>query len=322
MRFSKGTRIDGDRYLKPSKDSYLWRLLTWLSIVFAIAYGLICLFLYVRQDYIIYQANQHITPSYPADSDFQLSYRDVWINVPNSTARIHGWWFDSPSATQPMVAIPNEPVNIVTAPKTILYLCGRGGSKTHYNNLARIKGFQQLGFSVLAIDYRGYGLSEGNLPNEARLYEDSQAAWRYLTENRQILPQDIFIYGESLGGAIAIDLAVQQPNAAGLIVQSSFTSMVEQIAQFRPSLRIFPLKLIINQRFNSVKKVRSLSLPVLFLHGTGDTIVDYKMSQKLYSAAPEPKILFLIPEAEHLRLYNPEHSYLQAIQNFVEQILK
>ena len=319
MKFLKGDRID-DKKFKLKINRYLRQLTTQLLIILAVAYGLSCLFIYLRQDYIIYRANQHISPSSPADSDFQLDYRDVWIDVPKSTARIHGWWFDRPSATQPIVAIPNEPVNILNAPKTILYLCGRGGSKTHYNNLARIKGFQQLGFSVLAIDYRGYGLSEGDLPNEARLYEDSQATWQYLIANKKISPEDIFIYGESLGGAIAIDLAVKHPIAAGLIVQSSFTSMVEQIAQFRPIFKIFPLKLIINQQFNSIEKVRSLSLPVLFLHGTGDTIVNYKMSQKLYSAAPEPKILFLIPEAEHLRLYKPEHSYLQAIQNFVEQI--
>jgi len=196
-------------------------------------------------------------------------------------------------------------------------LCGRGGSKTHYNNLARIKGFQQLGFSVLAIDYRGYGLSQGELPNETRLYEDSQAAWNYLTIQRQIEPQDIVIYGESLGGAVAIDLANKHSEAAGLIVQSSFTSMNAQIKQLYPVLSIFPLNLILHQRFESIAKVQQLSLPVLFIHGTADKIVNYEMSGKLYDAAPQPKTLFYIPGAEHLRLYQPENSYLKAIEKFV-----
>ncbi|MEM8831539.1 MAG: alpha/beta fold hydrolase [Cyanobacteria bacterium P01_G01_bin.19] len=200
----------------------------------------------------------------------------------------------------------------------MLYFCGRGGSKIHYNNLARIKGFLQLGFSVLAIDYRGYGLSEGDLPNESRLYEDARTAWNYLTVIRKIVDRDIVIYGESLGGAIAIDLALEQTQAAGLIVQSSFPSMAEQIERFRPSLRIFPLKAIVNQHFNSIAKVPSLSMPVLFLHGTADTIVDYTMSQKLYNAASEPKTLFYIKGGEHLRLYKPgKHSYLSAIADFV-----
>ena len=174
MRFLKGDRIDGKRYLKIKSDRFFSKLTTRLLTVLAIVYVLTCLFIYVR-DYILYRANQHISPSSP-NSDFRLDYQDVWLDVPKSTASIHGWWFNAPSATQPIVATANELGNILTTSKTILYLCSRGGSKTHYNSLARIKGFEQLGFSVLAIDYRGYGLSEESLPNEIRLYEDSQAA--------------------------------------------------------------------------------------------------------------------------------------------------
>ena len=311
MRFLARDRNLDQRYFKQ-------KLVKHLFIALALSYLLMCLFLYLRQDFIIYSANQHISSSSPQNSDFQLDYQNIWISLPNSSFRIHGWWFDVPNPTKPVIAIPNEPTNILTIPKTMLYLCGRGGSKTHYNSLARIKGFQQLGFSVLAIDYRGYGLSEGGLPNETRLYEDSQAAWDYLTKNRGILPQDIFIYGESLGGAIAIDLAIKQPDAAGLIVQSSFTTMAKQIAQFRPGLKIFPLSLIVNQHFDSLAKVRSLSMPVLFLHGTADEIVDSHMSQQLFDAAPEPKTLFYIPGAKHFRLYQSgKHSYLEAIKDFV-----
>lgn len=298
--------------------SYIYPIVTRLLLSFAIAYFLSCIWLYWRQEQILYQPNHNIAPASPQDPDFKLSYQNVWIDVFNSPAQIHGWWFDAPSVTKPVIAIPHEPVNILTHPKTILYFCGRGGSKTHYNNLARIKGFQQLGFSVLAIDYRGYGLSEGQLPNESRLYQDSQAAWDYLTIKRQIFSQDIVIYGESLGGAVAIDLAVRQPLVAGLIVQSSFTSMAEQIKQFYPALNIFPLNLILHQRFESINKVKQLGMPVLFLHGTADTIVNSQMSGKLYAAATEPKTLFYIPGAEHLRLYQPgKDSYLLAIKNFM-----
>lgn len=309
-----------DGYYRRKSYRSLYQIVVRFLLIWAIAYFLTCIFLYFRQNYIIYAPKHQITEYFPTDTHFQLEYQNVWINIPNSKARIHGWWFDAPSASQPTIAIPNEPVNIMTAPKTMLYLNGRGGSKTRFNNLARIKGFQQLGFSVLAIDYRGYGLSEGRLPNESRLYEDSQAAWKYLTTTRQISPQDIVIYGESLGGAIAIDLAVTQPNAAGLIVQSSFTSMSQQIKQIRPGLRIFPLKLILHQRFDSINKVKSLAMPVLFLHGTADSVVNYKMSRQLYYAAPEPKTLFFISGGEHLRLYKPgKDSYLLAIKNFMWQ---
>lgn len=295
------------------RGKYRW--LKYLAAVIAVAYTLGGIWLYLFQEQLLYQPHHKIKFSTP--EDFQLVYQNVWIEVPNSAAQIHGWWFAAPKRNQPVVAIPNEPINILTTPKTMLYFCGRGGSKTHYNNLARIKGFQQLGFSVLAIDYRGYGLSEGELPNETRLYQDSQAAWSYLLRERNLKPQDIIIYGESMGGAVALDLAVAQPNAAGLIVQSSFTSMAAQAKEYYPILNIFPLSSILHQRFDSVTKVKRLSMPVLFIHGTADTIVNYQMSQGLYTAAPEPKTLFYIPGAEHLRLYQPENSYLRAIKNFV-----
>lgn len=301
------------RYLVLNQRSSNFRYLKSFLLVFAIAYSAGCTWLYLRQSSILYQPNHNIPLSTP--QDFQLSYQNVWLDVDNSPAQIHGWWFAAP--TQPIVAVANEPIDILPTPKTMLYLCGRGGSKTHYNNLARIKGFQQLGFSVLAIDYRGYGLSEGQLPNETRLSEDSQAAWKYLTSDRQIKPEDILIYGESLGGAVAIDLATKQTDAAGLIVQSSFTSMATQIRQLYPILSIFPLNSILHQRFASIEKVSQLSMPVLFIHGTADKIVRSKMSGELYNAAPEPKTLFYIPGGEHLRLYKPEYSYLSAIEKFV-----
>ena len=307
MRYLVRKQTFTGRHLKANKS--LWGVL----LLIAIAYSATCIGLYLRQSKILYQPNHNIPPSKP--QDFQLSYQNVWLSVPNDSNQIHGWWFAAP--TQPVIAIPNEPSNILASPKTILYFCGRGGSKTHYNNLARIQGFQQLGFAVLAIDYRGYGLSEGELPNEARLYEDATVAWNYLTNDRQIKPEEIIIYGESLGGAVAIELATQHPEAAGLIVQSSFTSMVEQVKQLYPIAQIFPLDLMLHQRFASIDKVQQLSLPVLFIHGTADKIVDHKMSGKLYAAASEPKTLFYIPGAQHLRLYQPEHSYLSAIENFV-----
>ncbi len=316
MRFLERERFYDGYYRRRSYD-YLHQILVRFAIVWTIAYLLTCIFLFFRQDYIIYHSSQQIGVASVSVGNFQLDYQDVWIDVPNSKARIHGWWFDAPSKEHPVIALPDEPVNVLTTPKTILYLCGKSNKKYYYN-LTRIQGFQQLGFSVLGIDYRGYGLSEGRSPNESRLYEDGRVTWEYLTKQRQISPQDIIIYGESLGGAVAIDLAVKQNNAAGLIVQSSFTSMVEQIRQLRPGLSIFPLRLIVHQRFNSLEKVKSLEIPVLFLHGTADTVVDYKMSRQLYYAAPEPKTLFFVPDGEHRRLYQPgKHSYLLAIADFV-----
>ena len=187
-----------------------------------------------------------------------------------------------------------------------------------YNYLARVSAFQQLGFSVLVFDYRGYGLSEGDFPHELQVYEDGQAAWQYLRDVRQIPPEQIFIYGESLGGAIALDLAINHPEAGGLIMQSSFTSMAEAISH-KTLLQIFPINLLLSQRFDSLSKIQSLKVPVLFLHGKSDSVVPAEMSQRLYDAAAGPKQLFMISGADHVRIYQPgEQSYLKAIQKFVE----
>lgn len=254
----------------------------------------------------------------PNSLDFKLPYQDVWIPIAGSQERLNGWWIPASSQQEKFIPLPNEPANILTSPKVILYLCGVGRNMGDYNYLARMSAFRQLGFSVLAFDYRGYGLSEGDFPNELQVYEDSQAAWNYLRKAYQIPPDQILIYGESLGGAIALDLAVKHPEASGLIMQSTFTSMAEVI-KHKSFLRIFPIRLLLTERFDSLSKIRSLQIPVLFLHGNADSVVPYEMSQRLYNFAFEPKQLFIISGADHVRIYKSgENSYLKAIQKFIE----
>jgi hypothetical protein len=166
----------------------------------------------------------------------------------------------------------------------------------------------------------GYGLSEGQFPSETRVYEDAARAWQYLVEERQISPQQIIIYGHSLGGAIAIDLAVKHPDAAGLIVESSFTSMREMVYR-RNIYRAFPVDLILTQRFESIKKVPSLKMPVLFFHGTADSTIPVFMSEKLYAAAGEPKILVIVEGAGHNNLATTAGvKYTQAVENLLKKI--
>ncbi len=211
-------------------------------------------------------------------------------------------------------------MRILKSPKVILYFCGAAGNKGYYNHVARLQGMRQLGFLVLVIDYRGFGSSQGHFPSESQLYQDSQIAWNYLVKVRSIPPEQIVIYGESLGGAIALDLAVKQPEASALIVQSSFTSMAEEV-KHRDWLWMFPVDLLLTQKFDSISKIRSLRIPVLFIHGTADSVVPSYMSQQLYDAAFEPKQILLIPKAEHFRIYQPgSNSYLQAMQKFIEKV--
>jgi uncharacterized protein len=190
-------------------------------------------------------------------------------------------------------------------------------------NVEHANRFHRLGLSVFLIDYRGYGQSQGDFPTESQVYQDAQLAWDYLVKKRGINPNQIYIYGHSLGGAIAIDLAVRHPEAAGLIVEGSFTS-TRAMVDFQKGLYwMFPIDLLLTQRFDSISKVDRLQIPVLFIHGTADTIVPVEMGRKLFDAAPEPKQLYIVPDAGHNNVAEfAGAEYLQKVRQFLEQTNK
>jgi pimeloyl-ACP methyl ester carboxylesterase len=278
------------------------RIFMLLAMLAVVAYIAACLFLLFRQNRFIFFPSKFIETR---PDSFHLDYQEVWLPVKtgvNQSERMYCWWLPAPK----------------TRLGVLLYLHGNGINMGA--NIAYARQFLQLGFSVLTIDYRGYGLSEGGFPTESRVYEDAAAAWDYLVRERKVEPHQIFIYGHSLGGAIAIDLAVRHPDAAGLIVESSFTS-IRQMVDRRGQFWMFPVDLLLTQRFDSIDKVRSLSVPVLFIHGTADTVVPSVMSQQLYAATPAFKQLLLVPGAGHNNVMEVAGSqYLQTVQNFVRQV--
>ncbi len=261
-----------------------------------------CLYLFHRQKYFIFKPPTVIRTTPAA---FNLDYQEVWLPVStalNKASYIHGWWIPAAS--------PEAPV--------WLFLHGNGS--TMGDEVKRPFWFHQLGFSTLMIDYRGYGRSPGKFPTESSVYEDVEAAWNYLTQDRKIPPEKIFVYGHSLGGAIAIDLALQHPEIAGLAIEGSFTSMRSMVDHLYRQFGIFPVNLLLHQRFDSLKKVRLLSMPVLFIHGTGDRLVPAQMSEMLFEAATEPKRLLLVPEAGHHDVGELGGAqYFQALEWLVEQ---
>lgn len=195
---------------------------------------------------------------------------------------LHAWW------------IPAEKITEKTNAPTVLYLHGNFRNMSH--NLENALRYRALGCNLLLVDYRGYGKSTGGKPSETKVYEDAEAAWQYLLKQRGVKPQQTFIYGHSLGGAIAIDLALRHPEAAGLIIESTFTSMQ---AMGELEYGFLPVGLLLNQRFESRQKIAQLKAPVLLIHGTWDKKVPFKMAQQLFEAAPQPKTLVLIEGGEH-----------------------
>lgn len=275
--------------------------LSWIGGVLAIAYLSVALLLWWRQSRFIFYPSETITQT-PAD--LQMSYQDIWLEIKDEE-RIHGWWIPASSQTD--------------SPGVILYLHGNGinvGANVNHANR-----FHRMGFSVFLFDYRGYGRSEGAFPTENSVYQDAKRAWQYLVEERQIPPEQIYLYGHSLGGAVAIELATSHPNAAGIIVESSFTSMRQMVDYQYPVFNLLPINLLLTQRFDSLSKVRSLSMPILLIHGLSDRAVPPYMSESLYEAAPEPKQLFLVPDADHTNTAALSgESYFQAIQDFIKLV--
>ena len=233
--------------------------------------------------------------------NYGLDYQDVWIDIDRE--KVHGWWI---------------PASKLSAP-VLLYFHGNASNNGDVTDIAAI--FHQIGLSVFLIDYRGYGKSSPTFPNETKVYQDATAAWNYLTTVRQIEPAKIFVYGHSLGGAIAIELASKHPEIAGLITEGTFTS-IQEIASQDKFLRIFPLDWILTQYFDSISKIKSLQVPVLIMHGTADEVIPVTMADELFAMAPEPKELLIIPQAMHNNVHQVGgRQYLEHLQQFIQSNL-
>ena len=215
-------------------------------------------------------------------AEYQAKFEDVWLRAGASRGKLHAWWI--PANT--------EAANAPAA----LYLHGAGYGISA--NLPRIMKLHDAGFSVLAIDYRGFGLSDGELPSEETAYEDAHAAWAELT--RRAPSSARYIYGHSLGGAVAMELAqtTAAKDAAGLVMESSFTS-VREMQQFT-SYNWIPLAAVQTQYFDSLAKAPKLCMPTLFIHGSADYRIPINIAKKLFAAAPEPKRWLLVEGARHV----------------------
>lgn len=252
----------------------------WLSIgVFAVAavYVAACIYMWATQRDHVFEPELLLQTT---PDRLGMKYEELRIPVGSGAdqGELQAWWIPAPAENAP----------------TILYL--HGNYRNIGNNLEHALRLHNLGLNVLLPDYRGYGESSGGSPTEAKVYEDAETAWQYLVQQRGVKPQQIFIYGHSLGGAIAIDLALHHPEAAGLMVESTFTSMAEMGKLSYPWL---PVDWLLNQRFEALKKIRGLKVPVLLIHGTWDKRVPVEMAQQLYAAAPPPKKLLLVERGEH-----------------------
>jgi uncharacterized protein len=203
---------------------------------------------------------------------------DVWIE------------FDSRISGQPVrlwlaQERPDAPV--------LLYL--HGARWDVRGSAVRMRRMHELGFSVLGIDYRGFGQSTAALPSEDMAYEDARAGWNWLAAQR---PQAArYMFGHSLGSAIAVHLASEVPDAAGLIVEGAFTSIPDVASTFEWGW--LPVGPLITQRFDSAGQCGRLQVPVLVVHGSEDALIRPTLGRALYDLAPQPKRFVLVEGGSH-----------------------
>lgn len=212
--------------------------------------------------------------------------------------RLHGWWCRPTHAEG------------ITADMVLLWFHGNAGNLSHRADL--MLRLAKTPAQVFIVDYRGYGRSEGR-PSEQGLYRDSDAAWRYLSSERRVAPERIVLFGDSLGAAVAVDLASRVP-AAGLIVQSGFTSAADMAAEHFP----FVPRALIRTKMDSLAKIPRVGAPKLFIHSPQDEVVPYQLGRRLFEAAPEPKRFVEVEGASHNDTdVVGGHRYFDAVRDFV-----
>jgi fermentation-respiration switch protein FrsA (DUF1100 family) len=241
----------------------------------------------------------YFPPRYPegftAPTDFESGVEDVWLATDDGV-RINAFYRSEPASKQ-------------------VLLWFHGNAENIGYDLPFLKLLARLGVNILAVDYRGYGKSEGK-PNETGVYHDADAAYDHLLKQRHFRPEDIVIYGVSLGGAVAVNLASRRP-CGGVIVQSSFTSLG---AMARRMFGIPLFEYVPQSRFDSLRKIRDIHAPILIAHGTRDEVVPFAMGQQLYLAANEPKRFYTVDGSGHNNMLEAGgEPYLVCLRDFVKE---
>ncbi len=207
--------------------------------------------------------------------------QDVWIEFHSAEtgapAKLHGLWLPQPDPQAPL----------------LLYL--HGARYDVRGSAFRMRRMHELGFAVLGVDYRGFGRSTEMLPSEDLAAEDARAAWQWLGRAHPGLPR--YVFGHSLGGAIAVRLAAEVGDEAGVLVEGSFTSLPDVVGTFRWGW--LPVGPLITQRFDAGSRVAAIGSPLLVVHGSADRLIAPELGRALYERAAEPKRFELVEGGSH-----------------------
>lgn len=274
----------------------LWETARQFVMFAAVLYGALMLVLFLRQDSMVYYPEMPGRDYEATPAQAGMPYEAVTLAASDGV-RLDAWF------------IPAE-----HARGALLYAHGNAGNISH--RLDAIRLFRDMGLSVLIFDYRGYGKSTGK-PSEEGTYRDAEAAWQYLTTQRNIAPACIVIFGESLGASVATQLAAHHPPAA-LVIAAGFTSVPDLAAGFYP---YFPVRWLSRYRYNTRRYLQDVRAPVMVMHSRKDEIIPYVHGRALYEAAPEPKQFVELRGGHNDLFFANEEVFSREVGTFVKQRL-
>ena len=255
------------------------RRLVRLGLCLLVPYGVITLLLVALENWLLF-------PGTPASAHWQESpsaqIQDVELTTADGT-RLHGWW------------LPRD-----GAKGAVLYCHGNGGNLSHRGS-ALLDWSRELGESVFIFDYPGYGKSEGS-PNEANCYAAGEAAYDWLVHAQHIPAERIILFGKSLGGGVATELALHRPHRA-LVLVKAFTSAPDVAQRHYFWL---PVQWLMRNRFENLAKIGKCPRPVFLAHGTADGLIPCTHSERLFAAAREPKSFLRLEGDDHNSPLGPE----------------
>ena len=271
------------------------RMLINLLITALVAYLGLVLLVYLAQSRLIYfpEPGREIVST---PDQIGLPYESVEIATANDEM-LHAWYVPAPDAKA-----------------TILFFHGNAGNISH--RMDYLPMFHRLGYNTLIFDYQGYGQSSGS-PSELGTYQDAIATWQFLTEEKNISPAEIILFGESLGGAIAAWLAADK-NSGLLVLASTFTSVPDMAEKIYPFL---PVRLIARFNYNTLESLQSITSPVFVAHSPQDEVVPFEHGQNLFQAAAKPKQFLELQGGHNNGFIFMREAWVNALGSFVEENL-
>jgi fermentation-respiration switch protein FrsA (DUF1100 family) len=262
-------------------------------IISVIGYLLILIILYLRQASLLYYPTKEI---FQTPKDIGLDFEELNLKTSDGV-NISAWYIPAKDERG-----------------AILMCNGNAGNISYRIDLIHI--FNSLNLSILIFDYRGYGRSEGS-PTEKGTYLDAEAVWDYLINIRHYPATKIILYGQSLGGAIAAEMALRHKPAA-LIIESGFKSVPELGAKFFPFI---PVKLISRFHYSTIEKINKIDCPKLIIHSTDDEIVPYSHGVALFEKARGPKEFLKIKGDHNEGFLISGKIYTDGLDRFISEYL-